>query len=129
MQLLLTVTSQSQLTELALRFFLKSSDLGRKNLECSMAPVMLLLQMAPGLRYINAYFQFLRLKQWFRYIIIVLLQGLSRLKEGLLVTEVDLNMCRQVRDEWGFRMTQRLELYAESLKKAVQLDYKPQIIQ
>lgn len=54
--------------------------------------------------------------------------GLSRHRDGLLVSEVDLNLCRQVNDIWGFRMTQRLPLYAESLTKAAQLDYKPQII-
>lgn len=54
--------------------------------------------------------------------------GLSRIKDGLLVTEVDLNLCRQTKDKWGFRMTQRLDLYAKSLTEAVKLDYKPQII-
>jgi beta-ureidopropionase len=74
--------------------------------------------------------------------------GLSRTREGLLVTEVDLNLCRQTKDSWGFRvrphimhldpavfiiliiqqMTQRLELYAESLTNAVKHDYKPQIV-
>ncbi|KJE96277.1 beta-ureidopropionase [Capsaspora owczarzaki ATCC 30864] len=54
--------------------------------------------------------------------------GLSRVRDGLLVTEVDLNLCRQVKDKWGFPMTQRRDLYAESLAEAVRLDYKPQII-
>lgn len=54
--------------------------------------------------------------------------GLSRVKDGLLIAQVDLNLCRQVKDKWGFRMTQRLDLYAESLKKAVEIDYKPQIV-
>jgi beta-ureidopropionase len=30
--------------------------------------------------------------------------GLSRTREGLLVTEVDLNLCRQTKDSWGFRV-------------------------
>jgi beta-ureidopropionase len=30
--------------------------------------------------------------------------GLSRTRDGLLVTEVDLNLCRQVKDKWGFRV-------------------------
>lgn len=55
-------------------------------------------------------------------------QSLSRTRDGLLVAEVDLNLCRQIKDKWGFRMTQRLELYAESLTKAVQIDYKPDIV-
>ncbi|KAJ0175146.1 hypothetical protein K1T71_009287 [Dendrolimus kikuchii] len=53
---------------------------------------------------------------------------LSRVKDGLLIAQIDLNLCRQVKDKWGFTMTQRLDLYAESLNKAVKLDYKPQII-
>ncbi|XP_037809267.1 beta-ureidopropionase [Lucilia sericata] len=54
--------------------------------------------------------------------------GLSRDKDGLLITELDLNMCRQVKDFWNFPMTRRLELYAESFKKVSDLDFKPQII-
>jgi beta-ureidopropionase len=54
--------------------------------------------------------------------------GLSRTKDGLLVTEVDLNLCRQTKDKWGFRMTQRLDLYAKSLSEAVKPDYKGQLI-
>ncbi|XP_044261408.1 beta-ureidopropionase [Tribolium madens] len=55
-------------------------------------------------------------------------QGLSRDKTGLLIAELDLNLCRQVRDHWGFQMTQRLDMYAELLAKAVQSDFKPQIV-
>ncbi|XP_050350428.1 beta-ureidopropionase-like [Nymphalis io] len=54
--------------------------------------------------------------------------GLSRNKDGLLITQLDLNKCRQIKDKWGFTMTQRLDLYAESLKKAVQPDYECQVI-
>ncbi|GLV36738.1 pyd3 [Carabus blaptoides fortunei] len=54
--------------------------------------------------------------------------GLSRVKDGLLVAELDLNLCRQIKDHWGFRMTQRLDLYASSLAKACCDDFKPQII-
>lgn len=53
--------------------------------------------------------------------------GLSRNKDGLLVVEMDLNMCRQVKDTWGFRMTQRLELYASSLAEAIKEDYSPPV--
>lgn len=31
-------------------------------------------------------------------------QGLSRTRDGLLVVEMDLNLCRQVKDKWGFRV-------------------------
>jgi len=54
--------------------------------------------------------------------------GLSRTSDGLLVCELDLNLCRQVRDKWGFQMTQRLPLYAASLTRAVSDDFKQQII-
>ena len=36
--------------------------------------------------------------------IVFLAQGLSRVKDGLLVTEVDLNHCRQVKDRWCFQV-------------------------
>ncbi|CAF1509146.1 unnamed protein product, partial [Adineta steineri] len=29
--------------------------------------------------------------------------GLSRVRDGLLVAECDLNLCRQMKDKWGFR--------------------------
>ncbi|CAH1802234.1 unnamed protein product [Owenia fusiformis] len=54
--------------------------------------------------------------------------GLSRTIDGLLVTEMDLNLCRQVKDTWGLRMTQRLPLYAESLAEAIKPDYQPPIV-
>ncbi|XP_011192748.2 beta-ureidopropionase [Zeugodacus cucurbitae] len=54
--------------------------------------------------------------------------GLSRHRDGLLVTELDLNLCRQVKDFWNFPMTQRLPLYAESFKRASELVFKPQVI-
>ncbi|XP_071566110.1 beta-ureidopropionase-like isoform X1 [Temnothorax nylanderi] len=45
--------------------------------------------------------------------------GLSRYKDGLLVGELDLNMCRHVKDTWGYRMTQRLDMYAKELAEYV----------
>merc|ERR1712080_170591 len=39
--------------------------------------------------------------------------GLSRVRDGVLVTELDLNLRRQIKDKWGFSMTGRIELYAE----------------
>ena len=54
--------------------------------------------------------------------------GLSRVNDGLLVTEVDLNLVRQVRDRWGFQMTQRLPIYADALKNATSSDFKRNII-
>ena len=32
---------------------------------------------------------------------------LSRTRDGLLITDLDLNMCRRVKDIWGFTMTAR----------------------
>ncbi|XP_054275055.1 beta-ureidopropionase-like [Macrosteles quadrilineatus] len=55
--------------------------------------------------------------------------SLSRTTSGLLLADLDLNMCRQVKDSWGFRMTMRLDMYAEELAKAATPDYKPQIIE
>ena len=54
--------------------------------------------------------------------------GLSRTRDGVLISEVDLNHCRQVRDKWGFQMTQRLQEYAESLAAAAAPDFQPQLI-
>lgn len=34
--------------------------------------------------------------------------GLSRNRDGLLVAELDLNLCRQTRDSWGFRVSIRI---------------------
>lgn len=41
--------------------------------------------------------------------------GLSRTRDGLLVVDVDLNLCRQVNDKWNFRMTSRIGEYADEL--------------
>ncbi|XP_045596026.2 beta-ureidopropionase [Procambarus clarkii] len=54
--------------------------------------------------------------------------GLSRTHDGLLVCEMDLNLCRQMKDRWGFRMTQRLDLYTGSLSAAIQPDYQPPVV-
>jgi beta-ureidopropionase len=55
--------------------------------------------------------------------------GLSKTRDGLLISQLDLNMCRQVRDVWGFRMTQRLDLYARGFNDACNIDFQPQVIQ
>uniref|UniRef100_A0AC35G9Q2 Antitoxin VbhA domain-containing protein n=2 Tax=Panagrolaimus sp. PS1159 TaxID=55785 RepID=A0AC35G9Q2_9BILA len=54
--------------------------------------------------------------------------GLSRTQEGIIICEADLNLCRQTKDAWGFRMTQRLDLYAKELTEVSQPDYRPKII-
>ncbi|KFO57904.1 Beta-ureidopropionase [Corvus brachyrhynchos] len=54
--------------------------------------------------------------------------GLSRTQDGLLVVEMDLNLCRQVGDKWNFKMTGRYEMYAEKLAEAIQPYFIPNII-
>ena len=54
--------------------------------------------------------------------------GLSRTNDGLLLTELDLNMCRQVKDKWLFTMTGRHALYADLLTRFSSQNFKPQII-
>lgn len=54
--------------------------------------------------------------------------GLSRRRNGLLVTDIDLNATQQVRDHWGFAMNARLREYAEHLARAAAPDFRPHII-
>jgi len=54
--------------------------------------------------------------------------GLSRVRDGVLIAEMDLNLNRQVRDHWGFKMTQRLDMYAREMTAASDPNYKPHII-
>ncbi|TRZ02217.1 hypothetical protein DNTS_030442 [Danionella cerebrum] len=54
--------------------------------------------------------------------------GLSRTRDGLLVAELDLNLNRQIADKWNFKMTGRYDMYADELQKAVQHDFKPNIV-
>merc|ERR1711973_68541 len=54
--------------------------------------------------------------------------GLSRVRDGLLVTQVDLNLNRQVNDKWSFRMTQRLDMYADAMMDVTSPDFKPQVV-
>ncbi|XP_048135741.1 beta-ureidopropionase-like [Rhodamnia argentea] len=53
---------------------------------------------------------------------------LSQRRDGLLVSDMDLNLCRQLRDKWGFRMTARYELYADMLTQYLKPDFEPQVI-
>ncbi|CAG2103188.1 unnamed protein product [Medioppia subpectinata] len=54
--------------------------------------------------------------------------GLSRVDDGLLVAELDLNLCRQTQDHWGFKMTQRLDLYVNELNNVIGPHFQPNII-
>ncbi|XP_060105665.1 beta-ureidopropionase [Heteronotia binoei] len=53
---------------------------------------------------------------------------LSRTQDGLLVVEMDLNLCRQVGDKWNFKMTGRYEMYAKELAAVVQPNFVPNVI-
>ncbi|KAK4357771.1 hypothetical protein RND71_023381 [Anisodus tanguticus] len=55
--------------------------------------------------------------------------SLSRCDDGLLISDMDLNLCRQLKDKWGFRMTARYEIYADMLTRYVKLDFEPQLLQ
>lgn len=54
--------------------------------------------------------------------------GLSRTKDGLNIAEVDLNLCRQLKDKWGIQMTARYDMYAELLADYIKPNYVPQVI-
>jgi len=54
--------------------------------------------------------------------------SLSRVRDGVLVTELDLNLRRQVKDKWGFSMTGRIAEYGEAFTNASKKDFKRQII-
>lgn len=52
--------------------------------------------------------------------------SLSRFRDGLMVADLDLNLCRQIKDKWGFQQTGRYPLYEELLQKYNSADFKPQ---
>ncbi|XP_012516447.1 PREDICTED: beta-ureidopropionase isoform X2 [Propithecus coquereli] len=54
--------------------------------------------------------------------------GLSRSRDGLLVAELNLNLCRQMNDVWNFKMTGRYEMYARELAEAVKPNYSPTVL-
>ncbi|EEF29621.1 Beta-ureidopropionase, putative [Ricinus communis] len=54
--------------------------------------------------------------------------SLSRYKDGLLISDMDLNLCRQIKDKWGFRMTARYELYADTFDRYLKPDFEPQVV-
>ena len=54
--------------------------------------------------------------------------GLSRVRDGIAIAEVDLNLCRQVKDNWVFQMTGRHADYAKLMAEYVKDDFQRQII-
>lgn len=54
--------------------------------------------------------------------------GLSRTKDGLLISVMDLNQNRQMKDRRCYYMTQRLDMYVDSLRKVLDLEFQPQVV-
>ncbi|KAK4254220.1 hypothetical protein QN277_009628 [Acacia crassicarpa] len=54
--------------------------------------------------------------------------SLSRNQDGLIIADMDLNLCRQYKDKWVFQMTARYDLYADLLARYVKPDFEPQVI-
>mmetsp|Transcript_20915 Transcript_20915/g.53600 ORF Transcript_20915/g.53600 Transcript_20915/m.53600 type:complete len:391 (-) Transcript_20915:518-1690(-) len=54
--------------------------------------------------------------------------SLSRCRDGLLMADVDLNLCRQVKDKWGFRMTARYDMYRDLFNCYCDPDFQPQVV-
>lgn len=54
--------------------------------------------------------------------------GLSRHRDGVHVTEVDLNLAQQVKDIWTLQMTARYPLYQDLLTRFIRPDFERQII-
>lgn len=55
-------------------------------------------------------------------------QGLSRVRDGVIIAEADLNLCQQVKDSWLFQMTARHQDYADFLEDYCQSDFTPQTV-
>lgn len=54
--------------------------------------------------------------------------ALARTKDGLIIADCDLNLCQQLKDKWGFRMTARYDMYVEQLQRYVRHNFKPQVV-
>ena len=54
--------------------------------------------------------------------------SLSRCRDGLMVCDVNLGLCRQVKDKWGFQMTARYDMYAAFFREFTDMNYAPQVI-
>eukprot|EP00657_Telonema_sp_P-1_P010056 TRINITY_DN4357_c0_g1_i2.p1 TRINITY_DN4357_c0_g1~~TRINITY_DN4357_c0_g1_i2.p1 ORF type:complete len:310 (+),score=108.70 TRINITY_DN4357_c0_g1_i2:422-1351(+) len=54
--------------------------------------------------------------------------GLSRVNDGVIIADVDLNLCRQIRDSWGLQMTARHSDYADFLNYYTSPDFQPNIV-
>jgi beta-ureidopropionase len=54
--------------------------------------------------------------------------ALSRTRSGVLISEIDLNQCRQVRNSWNFHMCARWADYAKFYNEQLKPDYKRPIV-
>jgi beta-ureidopropionase len=54
--------------------------------------------------------------------------SLSRCRDGLLISDMDLNLCTQLKDKWGFRMTARYEMYHKLFGRYLKPEFQPQVI-
>jgi beta-ureidopropionase len=54
--------------------------------------------------------------------------SLSRCRDGLMIADMDLNLCQQVKDKWGFRLTARYEMYVKLLSDYIRPDFVPQVV-
>jgi beta-ureidopropionase len=54
--------------------------------------------------------------------------SISRTQDGLIMAEVDLNLCQQVKDMWGFQMTGRFDMYANFLSRFIRPNFQPQVV-
>ena len=57
--------------------------------------------MVAELQWVNRNFKYSK----FILSLIFFIKGLSRVSDGLLVVDCDLNLCRQMKDKWGFRVS------------------------
>jgi len=44
------------------------------------------------------------------------------------VAQVDLNLNQQVTDKWGFRMTNRVDMYATALADVTKESFQPNVV-
>eukprot|EP00658_Telonema_sp_P-2_P028973 TRINITY_DN220_c0_g1_i2.p1 TRINITY_DN220_c0_g1~~TRINITY_DN220_c0_g1_i2.p1 ORF type:complete len:227 (+),score=54.60 TRINITY_DN220_c0_g1_i2:155-835(+) len=54
--------------------------------------------------------------------------GLSRVQDGVIIADADLNLCRQIRDAWGIQMTGRHSDYADLLDWYSSPNFEPNIV-
>eukprot|EP01018_Ginkgo_biloba_P036088 Gb_21495 [translate_table: standard] len=53
---------------------------------------------------------------------------LSRCQDGLIIADMDLNLCRQVEDKWGFRMIAHYDMYVQLLANYIKPEFEPQVV-